>query len=233
MKALAFLLALQPSSESGEGGHWRAISDLPLRLQRASLQVLPMISLGWKVDLEFDAGAGSFRVDELTDGGVIFGGGLGIDFGALDLSVSFQASRSLRGDGVQTAPGVADADFRGRLSVSRLTLGLRTIGVEWGSAPAPPTFDVWLRPIVEFAYAEVALKRADSSLGTESFKEEWDATAWGAGLTVAARLRSGTTWFGLEAGWLFAGGRLGGSLDIESRREFWMGLTLSMIPNVD
>lgn len=233
MTILAMIvLALQPSPESGEGPHWRGISDLSLQLHRASLKILPVTLLRWDVDFSFDAGAASFRADRFSDG-AIFGGGLGIDFGALDMTVSFQASRALQGDGSQVAPGAADAEFRGRLSLSRLTLGLRAIGVEWGAPPAPPTFDLWLRPILEFAYAEVALRRAESMLGVESFKVERNATAWGTGVTVAAHLRSGTTWFGLEAGWLFAGSRLGGSLDIEARQEFWVGMTLSMVPNVD
>lgn len=233
MTVVAILLALQPTPESGEGPHWRGISDLPLRLQRASLQVLPLVSLRWDIDLAFDAGAASFQVNKLSESAAIFGGGLGIDFGAVDVALSFHASRTLRGEGPQSAPGLADAEFRGRLSCSRLTLGLRAIGVEWGAPPAPPVFDIWLRPILEFGYAEVTLRRAESTLGVESFKEKWDATAWGAGLTVAVRLRTGTTWFGVELGWLLAGGRLGGSLDVEARQEIWAGLTLSMLPNVD
>ncbi|HLG43102.1 MAG TPA: hypothetical protein VI643_07030 [Planctomycetota bacterium] len=235
MTAAAFFLAvaLQGQPEGGDSPRTRTIGDLPLRFERVTFVFAPTLSLDWDVDIDFSVGGNSYEVGELSEGKSIFGGGIGLDLGCLDLTAILDATRSLQGSGAQTAPSPAAADFEGKLVLGRLVGGLRVFGFEWGPPSGPPTVEVWLRPTLELTWAELVLQEATSTLGTSIFRENERGVAWGAGLSVAARFRIDSALLGLELGWLFAGGRLSGALEIDDRRELWVGLTLSLLPVSD
>ncbi len=233
--AVALLLAAawQGQPEGADSPRTRTIGDLPLRFERVNYAFAPMLTLDWDVDIPFSTGGNSYDVDELSEGKTLFGGGIGLDFGCVDLTAIYNSTGTLRGGGTQTVPSTAAAEFEGKLVLGRLIGGLRVFGFEWGPPSGPPTVDVWLRPTLELTWAELVLQDASSSLGTATFRESERGVAWGAGVTVAARVRIESTWLGVEVGWVFAGGRLSGSLEIDDRREVWLGLTLSLLPSTD
>jgi len=231
--ALLLAAALQGQPDGSDSPRSRTIGDVPLRFERVNFVFAPMLTLDWDVDIAFSTGGSSYEVDELSEGKTIYGGGLGLDFGCLDLTAMYNSTGQLHGSGTQTVPSTAAADFEGKLVLGRLIGGLRVLGFEWGPPSGPPTFDVWLRPTLELAWAELVLQDASSSLGIATFREGERGIAWGAGVTVSARYQIESTRVGLELGWVFAGGRLSGALEIDSRRELWLGVTVSLLPSTD
>jgi hypothetical protein len=226
MLSTILLLAVTSVTQSESETRWRTFDEVPFELRSYRIGGSSLYRADWDVDIDTGSGGATYTIDEIENDEAMIGIVLGLDMGRIDFEIAFHPDRDFEGDGVELTPVPGPASFSGDMRLLRLIAGFRAVGLSVGADAEEPDFDVWLRPTIELSWTEITVTDAVGS-GTTVLEDDEDAWTWGIGLTISARYTADDLQIGLEVGWVLAGGRIGGELDIESRSEAMIALSLS------